>query len=76
MTTYIEVESTLDLHNKVDELIGDLPIAWSTANRLQYPHAEVTYETSYINGLKKAKVRLVKDVYDESKVEEYEVTLK
>jgi hypothetical protein len=76
MTIYIKVDSTSALRNKVDELVGNLPVAWSTANRLSYPHAEVNYETSFTRGLNKARVRLVKDVYDDSKVEKYEVTLK
>ena len=75
MTTYIEVNSTLELRNKVDELVGDLPVVWNSFHRYQYPYAEVTHETSFKKGLKKAKVRLVKDIYDESKVENYVVTV-
>lgn len=73
MTNYIKVNSTLELHNKVNELVGNLPIAWSTANKLSYPHAEVSYKASFTRGLRGANIRVVKDVYDESKVEKYEI---
>lgn len=75
MTTYIKVNSTLELHNKVDELVGDLPVAWSSSIKYPYPYAEVTHETCYKRGLRKSKVKLVKNIYDESKIEKYEIAV-
>lgn len=79
MTLYLEVKDSTELYKKVDEIVEDLPMAWSNTILSDYPYYRTTTHYSFKNGLRSIKVHLIKDVnqdiYDEPNTEVYEIMI-
>lgn len=79
MTIYLEVKDPTELYKKVNEIVGDLPMAWSNIVLPNYPHYRTAARYSFKDGLRSIRVHLIKDVnqntYNEPNSEVYEITI-
>jgi hypothetical protein len=79
MTVYFKVTNLTELYNKVGDIVGDLPRAWSKTVLPNYPHYRTTAHYTFKNGLRSIKVHLIKDInqdiYDEPNTEIYEIII-